>query len=403
MTARRVRGLAAAAFALATIAHLVFWYAPRERAASPGRLAAELEAPDVEFGIWLAHPHQNLAALARRVDDPRRWAARLSGREVDVVPAFGPFLVPPASELAVVAGPEGSLRAAARLHPTFALLARAAGRLAGNPWLAGGAVGRGQVRWEGRVWRYRSDPAPVDGPALPTVRAVAQSQEAVLALVRTARPFGPLPAGRFRIGRFAAGSGSGSIELRGGDPPEGWPAAIAPGSPAPAAWWVERLPPDGVRGGLIDIGGSTAAGLPLVAVFDRGAGGFDLPGESLVALVGGEIPERVVDGLRVRALDRTALEVAVPFGRAVTARLTAEFERLAAVDPGRVGPAAGDLARAARKLPLVGSREARPLEQLAALLEPLAGCPLAALAVGRGEAWTRLVPCADPAPAARVD
>src|SRR5690606_17836524 len=95
MTARRVRGLAAAAFALATIAHLVFWYAPRERAASPGRLAAELEAPDVEFGTWLAHPHQNLAALARRVDDPRRWAARLSGREVDVVPAFGPFLVPP--------------------------------------------------------------------------------------------------------------------------------------------------------------------------------------------------------------------------------------------------------------------------------------------------------------------
>lgn len=389
--------LAAGLLLLAAAAgHLVFWYGGRERPAVAGPLAAELAAPDVVAGVWLPFPHQNLRRFERRTGDLRRWIARLgpAGEAGRAIPGFGPFAVPPARELAVVTTADGGLRAAARLLPTVAVLARWAGRLAGNPWLAGGPVGEGEeVSWEGSLWRYRRGAAgtlPAPPPSLPGTP--------VLGLVRLVRPSGPLPAGLYRLARIEATAGAAArLELRAGDVPAGDP--LAPEAPfwrreeMPDAWWVERTPGDGRRGMAVGAGGADRLDLPRIAVFDRGGEGFDLPGEELVELVGGEVPERHEAGLRIRSLESAALERAARFAAAAETLLAAGLDLAAGVDPDRMAPAAARIARTVRQVPLFGAAEARPFERLAALLEPLRGCGRASLAVGSGGAWARLVPC----------
>lgn len=380
----------------ATAGHVVFWYGGRERAAVSGSLAAELAAPDVVAGVWLPFPHQNLRRLERRTGDLRRWIARLgpAGRSGEAIPGFGPFVVPPSRELVVVTTADGGVRAAARLLPTVAVLARWAGRLAGNPWLAGGPVGEGEeVRWEGRLWRYRRGPA-----GAPPAVALRLPESPVLGLVRLVRPAGPLPAGLYRLARVPREAGAPArLELRAGDPPAIGP--LAPEGPfwlrreLPDAWWVERTAGEGRRGVLVEAGGADRLGLPRIAVFARGGAEFDLPGEELVELVGGEVPERFEADLRIRSLERTALAPAARFAAAAEALLAAGLDRAAGADPDRMAPAAAGIARALRQVPVFGAAEARPFERLAALLEPLRGCGRASLAVGPGGAWVRLVPC----------
>ena len=105
-------------------------------------------------------PHQNLASLEQAIGDLERFSgavARLSGRALPKLPSFGSARVPPSTELAVATDESGErFVAVARVYPVAAFLARWAGRLAGNPLLAGGDTeidGRAvTVGWSGGSW-----------------------------------------------------------------------------------------------------------------------------------------------------------------------------------------------------------------------------------------------------------
>ncbi|HVS16207.1 MAG TPA: hypothetical protein VMV46_20000 [Thermoanaerobaculia bacterium] len=154
------------ALALAAAAHLLFWYAPRQHAVRPDPedlpAAVLLAAGPAPLRLWLAFPHQNLAASRATM---LAEVARVFG---PALPAFGPFRLPPSRELAVAAGSQGGV-AAARVYPILSWVARAAGALADNPWLGGGAVwvdGReGEVEWRGTLWTVRWGDAVLPVPA----------------------------------------------------------------------------------------------------------------------------------------------------------------------------------------------------------------------------------------------
>jgi hypothetical protein len=233
--------LAAAAVALLA-AHFAWWYLPRERAVTPrlrppaSRRAAGPAGPDGEplqllaagaydVCLWVPYPHQNLGVLAGAVGDlqdvlgaaQRLGAGEASPRrsgEPQEAPGFGPFEVPPASELVAcsdLAG--GRLRVVARIYPALSVVAKLAGRLAGNPWLAGGAAGRMRIAWSGRLWSVTGgDERPPAAVAPPGFAAPAGSAAA------------------------AAEPGSGAVPSSGSAapfPPPG-PAASAAGSAPPA-------------------------------------------------------------------------------------------------------------------------------------------------------------------------
>src|ERR1700716_624761 len=103
--------------------HVVYWYGPRARADAP---------------------------------DPRgaAVASRLAGSAAAAEPpSFGPFEVPPASEIVACSDLRGGrVKVIARIYPIIAAVARLAGTLAGNPWLGGGEAGRVSVAWSGSQW-----------------------------------------------------------------------------------------------------------------------------------------------------------------------------------------------------------------------------------------------------------
>jgi hypothetical protein len=190
------RGLLAlfAAGAVALLAaHVAWWYLPRERAETPrlrpardragssaGEPAGEplqlLAAGAYDVCLWVPYPHQNLGVLAGAVGDLQDVvgaAARLNAGEASPrranepqeAPSFGPFEVPPASELVAcsdLAG--GRLRVVARIYPALSVVAKLAGRLAGNPWLSGGVAGRMRIAWEGRLWSVTAGDEPPPAP-----------------------------------------------------------------------------------------------------------------------------------------------------------------------------------------------------------------------------------------------
>ena len=200
---RRIAVIAGAVVLAALLAaHVVYWYVPRERAVVPGLKAGGGAAPAEAGGVageaageplrvlaagaydvcvWVPYPHQNLGALAAAIGDLQDVvgaAARLSSgeggegsaprpREPEEAPTFGPFEVPPASEMVAcsdLAG--GRLRVVARIYPALAVVAKLAGRVAGNPWLAGGAAGSTRIAWRGRRWTVTAGP---EAPRLPEV------------------------------------------------------------------------------------------------------------------------------------------------------------------------------------------------------------------------------------------
>ena len=131
----------------------LYQYAPRERPAMPdqdGLPARLLASRAFETCFWVPYPHQNVGALARAVEDWPAWLAALA-RTADLpppdLPSFGPFAVPPSSEVTACSDSGGDrLLVAAEVYPSIALIAKLAGRLAGNPWLSGGVVERGGRR-----------------------------------------------------------------------------------------------------------------------------------------------------------------------------------------------------------------------------------------------------------------
>jgi hypothetical protein len=303
-------GRLAAAAAVLLAAHAAWSYLPREREVVP-RLGAGLEsggrgrapatgerspvAGDQAGGeaseplqvlaagaydacLWVPYPHQNLGVLAGAVGDlqaviaaaSRLEAGESSTRkagEAEEAPSFGPFEVPPASELVAcsdLAG--GRLRLVARIYPALSVVAKLAGRLAGNPWLAGGTAGRMRIAWEGRLWSVTGGAAGPPGtlprPAAPvTASAASVAPEArpplppVLAVLHWTGARPEIPAGFYALTRrgqdlvvSTIGSGGGSRGVAGAVPDLA--AAAAAAGPPPvmlvgvgAEWPAAGAPP----------------------------------------------------------------------------------------------------------------------------------------------------------------
>ena len=181
----------AALLIVAMIGHWYYWYAPRSRTGSP---RAEAPTSQVFFGeselplrLWVPYPHQNLAALEDAVGDLAGWtevSSYLIAEDLAILPSFGP-----AGDRLVVA---------ADVYPLVASLARVAGWLAGNPWLAGGSIdlqgSRLQVDWRGSTWMVIQGNVALTGepnvPELPPTHA----------LLGLEQPYGLVPMGLLRHG-----------------------------------------------------------------------------------------------------------------------------------------------------------------------------------------------------------
>ena len=343
--------LVGGAIILALAAHVGWWYWPRERAGmiEEGSLTASiLTASDLPYRAWVAYPHQNLGALEafRRRSDA---VARLAEVPMPELPSFGPLGTPPAVDLVVASSRDASrLVLAARVFPTVAFLARWAGRLAGNPWLAGGAVGEGarrtEIAWHGSTWTVAR------GAALaPPGRPSGRPGERLLAAVALAERSGPLPAGLYRLRRRGEGLELATV---GGEALE-----------TPVALTVDRWPlvilesSAEVVDALALLGTPAGAGLPRWAVVHRGRGRRrSIPGEGLYDILGREPLQERRGGARLAATDRSALEAAA----SLAARLEDAGDSLGELR----FVAVGDLVEAADALgPLVEELARLPLEE----------------------------------------
>ncbi|HVS02725.1 MAG TPA: hypothetical protein VMT16_08155, partial [Thermoanaerobaculia bacterium] len=366
---------------LGAVAHWRYWYAAR---AHPlGERASRLleAAPPLPVSLWIPFPHQNLRAVGGASGDPRALlasAARLAGTPEPVVPRLAPFGLPPARELLFAADEERQrLWLAVRVYPGPALVARLAGLLAGNRWLAGGEVelagAPAWVRWEGLTWRVERGVSGA-GTAAPPGGSVTSTP--LLARLDLRHPHSSVPAGTYRLARLG-----GDLVAYRGEEPSSPPAALAElvereqlvllllraqeGAAAPPA--VSPL----VALMLFDSDGGLLPGMPAAAAWVS-AGEAEaslLPGGSLLRALG--------------RLRRDAGGSVVATGREAGERAARAAEVLAATlspQPGRapqwaawlvVGPAsrrAGQLAAALAALPFASEDEVRRWRDVAILL-----------------------------------
>ena len=426
MTRRRKLFLAAAVLLLVgAVAHAWYWYAPRVRAGTPnpddlpGRLLAQSAGAGSElpYAVWVAYPHQNLGALEAGLgsaDERREFlaaTARLAELPAIELPRFGPFAAPPARELAVVSDLAGErVVVAARVYPLLAAVARLAGKLAGNPWLAGGEVeafgGRATVSWDGTLWTVGNvaPPEPVAAPGLPADEAP------LLAAVRLAEPVSYLPAGLHRL-RVADGGlrieSAGAVRLA---------ADLETLASADAALFAvsgrggpleRRAAADGGAG---EEAGSTASGgafalfseatrgeglaallgnLPGAAVwFEPGGLRFELPAEEILGRSRGE--EAAGDGWSLVATGGDALDRAEPL-TAVVERLSREVSVGLVVEPEAALAVVDQVVGVLERVPLTSRRETRKWRDWHTVLSPLGRYGRVEMVVDEGELVVRLM------------
>jgi len=374
---RRLRYWILLVLIAALAAHVALWYWPRVHAARPvvgGEARALLEARGYDVALWIPYPHQNLAALERRVgdlDDFVRPLSQLSGTPQPRIPHLGPFRLPPARELAWASSADGRRwRLVVRLYPAVAMVLRAAGRVAGNPWLSGGAVEsagrRLEVTWKGPVtWCLEPRGAVADmASAEGAVSGAANSRgnDAIVALVRLGSPHGALPAGTYRIQ-----TGAGALQATMGDPPAGTLRAVNTMLTGGAALTLLRREHPGSGHGVeaLAIVPATSGGsmqLPTaVALSEAPSSRLPLPGERQLGRLGIHPLEGRVGAWTIRAWDDSAAE----YGR----RMLPQVERWASGDPHQtivlrielaaIGRWAANLGAGLNELPLVGKEMAR--------------------------------------------
>jgi hypothetical protein len=385
---------------LAVAGHVLYWYAPRERAAAPDPedLPARLFSSGAyDTCLWLPYPHQNLGALAGAVEDFPGFvaaAARLGGARAPEMPGFGPFAVPPAREVAAC-GDRASRRyqVAARIYPGLALVAKAAGTVAGNPWLAGGPVPdeRVTVRWEGSLWTVTS------GAPGAVAEQPAEAWPAALAAARLAEPESALPAGFYLLERQSGALVLGLAARPGGGlagapaPPtleltEPRPVLLAAAGPGidPAG---RVLPPAALFLFSHDTGGSLK--LPGAALLQPpGAERWSLPGGGLADLVAGHLPRGNAAGWEIVAIDRSSLRQAERLAGPL-ARLLAPGQPAAAtlrlglwLEPAPAHALASRTRTFLEQFPLVERREVERWRDAETLLAPLAACRQVVAAAG---------------------
>ena len=407
--------------------HILRSYWPRERPAvpDPDDLPARLMASGAyEACFWVPYPHQNVGELSEAVADGPAWleaAARVAGVPPPVLPSFGPFAVPPSKEIAVCSDLDGErFFVAAHVYPGLGTVAKAAGTLADNPWLAGGEVTDSQgtgdavvervlkVAWVDKVWTVTAgDALPVLGPAgQPLLHPRS------LGIVRLEREISGFSDGDYLLRRR-----DGDLELArdSSEPAPSIPDPTAAEEPKPAllvisgASWPDAeprpLPPAAFA--LFDVGEGQGkkfgpfGELPGAAIFHPpGSKRFSLPGEGLTGLIAGALPRAEVAGWQILAMDSTSLRHA----QALAPRLTAVSPTDVTEALNRDGRLVlglwmqprpslrlvGTVRKFLEKVPIVDRQQVRRWRDWETILAPVARCEQVTLASTREPASFRL-------------
>lgn len=379
---------------LALAAHWAWWYQPRERTGEPtaGTVGGRLyHAGNLPYRVWLPYPHQNLGRLEEAIGDVERFAramAELSGGDLPELPAFGAARVPPSSELVLAADESGErFVVVADVYPVAGFLARLAGRLAGNPLLAGGAAELGgrsvEVSWSDGAWVVASN-----GVELPAASEAASPGRA-LAWARLDRRRGELPAGEYGLHRVDE-----ALEVTTGAPNDlvGLDRIDRMVPPAPLFLAQVRTGAAGPEGRSLALlpGFESLAGLPGAVTVHRGASRWRLPGERLLDLVSDGAPTASVAGWTAVALENRSLGQAPPIAGFLAGLAGAPDALAVWIDPSAARRLAEQTARALEAVPVVGEREARRWWALTVVLEPFQRAGLLTAVFGESPVAVRL-------------
>ncbi|MDX1644848.1 MAG: hypothetical protein R3244_10880 [Thermoanaerobaculia bacterium] len=402
MPRSRLLPLLAIAVLILALAHWIYWYAAAERPGRPdtGSLASRVFLDgDLPYRLWLPHPHQNVARLEGSIgslDGLIDDLGRLRGTpDLPRLPAFGGLRLPPSTELAIATDDAGmALVAAAEVYPLVGLLSRWAGRLAGNPLLAGGTAEVGgrevEVRWRSGTWLLTAGGGTMPGGEPEGARRLPQPGvgEACLAGLRLDRRSGRLPAGDYRLVRRR-----GDLELTSGDPArvEALGALAARRGPLPLVRLegTESQPEstETARPGTAGFGAArhwrafalipgleSLGGLPGAVAVHRGSEGFSLPGERVAETIGVGVRTRQSSHWQVRALDRSSLERGDDLGRFVDAlEPQLPLELALWIELRSADRLTEQVVEALEAVPIVGRREAGRWRVAESLLARLAG------------------------------
>jgi len=366
---------------IGVISHLYYWYWPRLHPWQPRSTSQVaglvLGETGLDLRLWMPFPHQNLGILERRLGGLGSLSVamqELLGTAPLELPSFGPFRLPPAREMAIATDREGTgFVAAARVYPVAAWLFRAAGRLASNPWMAGGELVLGgrrvRVEWQGSLWLATTENVEL-GPQDIQIEAGR-----CLALLRLGRQLGPVPGGLFRF--MAAGRRFVLTSTLQGD------STLLPGvsdlrMDGVALSWT-RITDSGeaqIVQALVALSGPgrNMGGLPpLMAVQTAGSETMRLPGERILEAVGARVYSRSVGEWELRSYGEESLRL----GENLVAQL--DSLRLDVGKGGTVSMGFVDLDEARRALlevgqglgqvPVIGENEARRWLAFARLLE----------------------------------
>lgn len=361
--------------ALLALGHYVYWYRARERPGvpSPGLAARLLTSDAFDAAVWLPYPHQNLGHLRRVAGfegEALAAAARLGGLPSPDLPSFGSMVVPPASELAVASSADGEhFVVCAKVYPAFGAFARLSGRLAGNPWLAGGTVSRegreATVAWRDGWWTISTGPWPELGSA--DTLLPPWSDPPALAFLEVHRPSPPLAAGRYALWRDGTALELGSRGFHDQPPPFADEALTALGtfllaldhsSAAPRALAFFSL--DGVD--LPELPRASSLHAP-------GGERWELPGESLLGLTGRKPKSETVGGWVAESLDSAGLEQAVALQPAVRELASHPLDFAVWLDLEAALAEVSRLARILDAVPLVPRRRVRQWRDVESVLD----------------------------------
>lgn len=415
---KRFRKLALILLVLLLVAgHVLYWYAPRERAAAPepGSLPARLLAADAyQACLWTPYPHQNLGVLRGKLKDGAAWVsavARVADLPPPVLPSFGPFTLPPSHEIAACSDLSGDrFLLVANVYPALAAVARLSGRLADNPWLAGGEIrevrGEGdqvrerivRVAWREGMWTVSAGEVPSleeEGPSNPAARIYPEN----LGIFRLNQDISDFPTGDYLLRRQGEDL-EAALDREGPEgtvpelPPDVRPVLLAVAGASWPAAEPRPLPPAGLV--LFDVGegeGGEEKGpsfgpfgsVPAMAVFHPPrAQRWELPTEGIAGLLTGALPKGNAAGWRIVAVDAASLKQA----KALAPRLSALTPPDGGGAPGDGGrlvlglwvrprPAVRLVSRVRKfleKVPIAEPRQVQRWRDWETLLRPLAVC-----------------------------
>jgi len=312
----------------------------------------------------------------------------------------------------------------ARVYPVLAAIARAAGAVADNPWLAGGEVQdiRGdaegvneqaiRVAWREGLWTVGAGEAPGLNAAGGTQ---ARSYPEGLGIFRLRHDVSEFPAGTYLLRRIGEGQLELALDRPGSDsrvpvpdlPRKAAPVLLAVAGPSWPAAEPRPLPPAAFA--LFDIDEksrstriSSLGGLPGAAVFHPpGEQRWALPTQGLAGLVTGSLPKGNAAGWQIVAVDRASLRHAKALAPHLSALTSPDASGSLSPD-GRLvlglwaqpRPALRVVAEVRKVLegfPLAPREQVRRWKDWETLLRPLAACERVSLTSTQAPSSFRLL------------